>query len=324
MTGQSTSLWRRHAPLITVPDSHAIWATHCQYPTIYKLSPQRWWLFFTARDTWNRSMVMRADLDPSGGMRVLSVSSEPLIRAGAGAFSDVDGVGVMGVFDHAGQRFSLINDFRTLPNTTYSMRIRLIMGPDDSGQYAPNLQPNTLLGSDSNNASFYAAPYLLSGPEGFAMWYSYGTGWTMETTPYAEPHYDIRRVTSSDLHTWTSDRTPTIPCDPMRKESGHTRASILQSNHAYEMWYCTRGSYRDPDPTARNYHIGYARSTDGVYFDRADLEFGFSNPPRIGDWDAEMQCHPHVVQGDDGLDYMFYTGNDYGKFSLGYATRESV
>ena len=89
------------------------------------------------------------------------------------------------------------------------------------------------------------------------------------------------------------------------------------------MWYCTRGFYADPDPAARNYRIGYARSGNGERFQRADGEFGFANPPKPGDWDAEMQSHPHVVRGDDGKVYMFYTGNGYGRVSLGYATRVS-
>ncbi|MGH1355281.1 MAG: hypothetical protein ACRBBS_09405 [Thalassovita sp.] len=324
MSTQTSSLWHRHGPIITVPKGHPQWATHCQYPTVYKRSPRHWWLFFTARDALNRAMVMRADLDPTDGMRVRAVTAEPLLRAGIGAFSDVDGVGVMGVFDHAGQRYSLVNDFRTLPDTTYTMRIRLLPGPDDAGQYDPNARPRTLLGSKANDRSFYAAPCLLSGPKGFVMWYTCGVGWSLQTTPFAEPHYDIRRVTSPDLQAWTRDEGPAIPRHTAQGESGHTRPSVLQSGSDYEMWYCTRGFYTDPNPAARHYSIGYARSRDGVRFERADAEFAFANPPQPEEWDAHMQSHPQVVRCDDGQDYMFYTGNDYGRFSLGYATRVSI
>ena len=292
MSAQPTSRWHRQGPLITVPEGHPEWASHCQYPTVYKVSPTCWWLFFAARDWQNRSMVMRADLDPSDGMRVLRVTSEPLLRAGGGAFADVDGVAVMGVFDHDGQRYSLINDLRIRPDTTYTMRIRLLAGPDDTGRFDPDAQPRTLLGSEANDSSFHAAPCLIPGPGGLVMWFTNGVGWTIETKPYAEPHYDIRRATSPDLYTWTCDKGPTIPRHVAHGESGHTRPSVLRSARGYEMWYCTRGFYSDPDPAARHYHIGYARSQDGVRFDRADDAFGFANQPKSGDWDDQMQSHP--------------------------------
>lgn len=321
MSGPIASLWRRRGPLITVPEGHSLWSSHCQYPTVYKLSQRCWWLFFIARDKLNRGMVMRADLDPLDDMRVLALSPVPLLRPGSGAFSNVDGVGVMGVFDHAGQRYSLINDFRALPDTTYTMRIRLLVGPDDEGCFTSAAQPRTLLGSMENDRSLYAAPSLISEPEHFVMWYTHGLGWTLETAPYAEPHYDIRRAISPDLQTWTYDDGPTIPRNATFAESGHTRPSVIKTGSEYEMWYCTRGFYVDPNAAARHYRIGYARSKDGVRFDRADVEFGFSNPPQAGDWDDQMQSHPHVVQREDGQTIMFYTGNDYGRYALGYATR---
>ena len=118
---------------------------------------------------------------------------------------------------------------------------------------------------------------------------------------------------------WQISDTAAIPrCSP--NEAGLVRAWVLENADGYEMWFCSRGRYDDADSRARNYRLGYATSKDALTWSRNDALQTFVNPPKPGDWDAEMQCYPCVARYK-GDDYLFYCGNGYGVAGFGYAKR---
>ena len=73
------------------------------------------------------------------------------------------------------------------------------------------------------------------------------------------------------------------------------------------MWYVYRGN---------QYRIGYAHSSDGINWERADNLAGIDVSPE--GWDSKAISYPHVFQYKNHL-YMLYCGNDYGKEGLGLA-----
>ena len=87
------------------------------------------------------------------------------------------------------------------------------------------------------------------------------------------------------------------------------------------MWYNTRGKFSEKHPKLRQYRIGYATSRDGVDWTRRDNEHRFMENGNESDWDNEMQCYATVLKTEQGRDFMFYCGNDYGDGGIGYAVR---
>jgi hypothetical protein len=86
------------------------------------------------------------------------------------------------------------------------------------------------------------------------------------------------------------------------------------------MWFCSRDSndFRDGGGA---YRIGYARSPDGVTWERDDAFGGLDVAPE--GWDATMTAYPYVVRHADRL-LMFYNGNGFGRSGIGYAEWEGT
>jgi hypothetical protein len=66
------------------------------------------------------------------------------------------------------------------------------------------------------------------------------------------------------------------------------------------------------------YRLAYARSKDGVVWERDDAALGLERS--ASGWDSQMIAYPAVVEAR-GRTYLFYNGNDYGREGFGYAER---
>jgi hypothetical protein len=84
------------------------------------------------------------------------------------------------------------------------------------------------------------------------------------------------------------------------------------------MFFCYRYSlnFRGRD---KGYRIGYAVSDDLVNWVRDDIKAGIDISEE--GWDSEMISYPHVFELDSKI-YMFYLGNQVGRFGFGLAQLE--
>jgi hypothetical protein len=86
------------------------------------------------------------------------------------------------------------------------------------------------------------------------------------------------------------------------------------------MFYCYRYStnYRGKE---KGYRSGYAHSEDLNKWVRDDVNAGIDISE--DGWDSEMISYPHVFELD-GIIYMFYLGNQVGRFGFGLARLEGT
>ena len=82
------------------------------------------------------------------------------------------------------------------------------------------------------------------------------------------------------------------------------------------MFFCYRHAKDFRLNTRRSYRIGYAYSDDLIKWERDDSMVGIDVSKR--GWDSDMIAFPHVISLD-GKIYMFYTGNQFGKYGFGVA-----
>ena len=66
---------------------------------------------------------------------------------------------------------------------------------------------------------------------------------------------------------------------------------------------------------------GYATSLDGIDWTRQDNKHLFMENEKESEWDNEMQCYATVLKTEQGRQFMFYCGNNYGDGGIGYAVR---
>ena len=96
------------------------------------------------------------------------------------------------------------------------------------------------------------------------------------------------------------------------------RPWVIKDKGIYKMWFSTRGieNYRTKD--GRHYMIGYAESEDGDNWKRRPDKFSLDISE--DGWDSEMLEYASVLK-NNGIYYMLYNGNAFGKTGFGYAIK---
>jgi hypothetical protein len=149
------------------------------------------------------------------------------------------------------------------------------------------------------------------------MWYIFGQRWVRET-PTDEPDrvYKIAQATSDDGLIWHRNSGQTILPDVLGENECQALPSVAYHRGLYHMVFCYRHVHNFRTDPAKGYRLGYAMSEDGVSWRRDDAVLGLTGTP--GDWDADMQCYPHIFVHQDQL-YLLYNGNAFGKEGFGLA-----
>lgn len=166
-------------------------------------------------------------------------------------------------------------------------------------------------------------PFILSGPKirkfrnKMYLFYIAGRKWILDSGR-PEPVYKIRLAISDDGINWTKVNKDIIT-DKIEANEAQASPDVIFLNGMYHMFFCYRYSinYRGKE---NGYRIGYAYSDDAINWTRDDSKVGID----VSDegWDSEMLSYPHILELD-GKIYMFYLGNQVGKYGFGLAELET-
>lgn len=262
-------------------------------------------LYVATRDRAGRSWIARAELDLGGECpRVVAVDPEPVLRPGAlGAFDDA-GVTPSCLVRRGEDAHLYYTGWSRAVSVPFHLAIGLAVsrsgGPFERVSQAP------VLGRTAADPLMTASPHVLAdGYGGWRMWYVSCVRWTREAEGVRH-HYHLRHATSEDGIVWQTDGYVCVDFADER-EYAFSRPCVLRGDGGYEMWFSVRGDA---------YRLGYARSGDGLTWERRDADAGLT-PSETG-WDAEMVAYPHVVE-HAGRRLLLYNGNGYGASGVGSA-----
>ena len=182
---------------------------------------------------------------------------------------------------------------------------------------------------------------LRRGCNDYVMWYTAGEKYVhFGKRIRGIVHLGVAR--SQDGITWEKFKEPAIRArmeavDPY--EAVTSKPAVLHVDGIYHMWFSVYkmapgtipsadfetpnqgGGNAQPKPTTSEagYRIEYARSTDGIHWER------FADQPVLpltpSGFDSKNQSYPSIIEMGDQL-WMFYTGNDFGKTGIGLATMD--
>jgi hypothetical protein len=165
-------------------------------------------------------------------------------------------------------------------------------------------------------------PFILSGPkirkfnDLFYLFYIAGRKW-LENDGNPEPVYKIRMAYSDDGENWIKCNKDLIE-SRIEEDEAQASPDVFFKNGKYHMFFCYRYSlnFRGKE---KGYRIGYASSEDLSHWLRDDTKAGID----VSDqgWDSEMIAYPHVFEIDNKI-YMFYLGNQVGRYGFGLAELE--
>jgi hypothetical protein len=149
-------------------------------------------------------------------------------------------------------------------------------------------------------------PWVVQENGRFRMWYGSNVAWGAEKE---DMRHLIKYAESDDGVRWERKNIVAVDFD-FPGEYAMCKPCVLKSDSGYEMWFCSRGE---------KYRIRYARSADGITWDRHDDEVGID--VSASGWDSEMIEYPFVFD-HCGRRYMLYAGNGYGASGFGLAVLE--
>ncbi len=156
--------------------------------------------------------------------------------------------------------------------------------------------------------------------EVFHMWYIFGTSWKKygeNSSP--DRTYKIGHAISSDGIEWTKEEARQIIPDRLGVDESQALPTVIDIDGRHHMFFCYRQSFDFRKNKDRGYRVGHAYSDDLANWARDDETLALDGSP--GEWDADMQCYPHVFECDGNV-YLLYNGNEFGRYGFGIAVLE--
>jgi predicted GH43/DUF377 family glycosyl hydrolase len=267
-------------------------ASHAALPTVDGSQ-----LYFATRDAEGRSSIARASLDLSAETPVVgAIEAGPVLTPGPlGAFDDA-GVTPSCVVRRGDETLLYYTGWSLGVSVPFYLAIGLAVGHGDGPFERVSAAP--ILGRRDSDPFLTASPHVVVEDGCWRAWYVSGVRWTTE-----RHYYNLRHAESADGITWSDGRV----CVDFADDGEHafSRPCVLAADGGYEMWFAVRGDA---------YRLGYARSEDGLRWERDDAATALDGEG----WDAEMVAYPHVVD-HGGRRLLLYNGNGYGATGIGSA-----
>lgn len=165
-------------------------------------------------------------------------------------------------------------------------------------------------------------PFILSGPKirmynnKWYLFYIAGKKW-LKNEGKPEPVYQIRMATSNDGINWTKHNKNIIETK-LEEDECQASPDVFFYKNKYHMFFSYRYSigYRGKE---KGYRLGYASSDDLINWKRDDSKVGIDVSEE--GWDSEMISYSTVFELE-GKVYMFYLGNQVGRYGFGAAILE--
>lgn len=301
MTRRWEKLGRIYLP--AAEGRHPKLLSHAANPLPVHLDGDVFRIYFSGRDRENRSSVGAADIDIVR-QRIVREHREPFFEHGSEGSFYADGVSIGNCYTVDGVRYMLFMGWQAPRDGHWRGDIgRLIVSPDltlelnGEGPY---------LGTDTVDPVSLSYPWVMEMPEGgYRMWYGSTITWDAGN---GEMLHVIHHAVSADGQSWKREGLA-VPYELGRAQAFSRPTVVPDGKGGYQMWFSYRGG-------GDKYGIGYAVSNDGLAWRLALDEAGISVAE--DGWDSEMIEYPFVFD-HQGVRYMLYNGNGYGRTGFGLA-----
>jgi len=280
--------------------------THASAPVAVSVNDSLYRIYFTTRDGRNRSHVGYLELDIRRPAEILRVSEEPVLRPGPlGCFDDY-GVYASSVLEHDGKLFMYYIGWSPGQRGPLFYSSIGLASSDDRGNTFRKISVAPILARSEYDPCLVTAPFVMVENGVWRMWYVSGFKWE-EDEDGLHSYYHVKYAESKDGVQW--ERNGLVCIDLRHGERNIARPCVVKEDGTYKMWY----SYNK----GTGYRIGHAESPDGYVWTRLDDKPGIDVSE--SGWDSKALAYPWVFT-HEGVKYMLYNGNGFGRDGFGLAT----
>ncbi len=307
--------WKKLKRLF-VTEGQAEWMlSHASNPFVETLPDEKWLVYFSSRDSLNRSHIVAIIINPYKDYKIEALSPRPILSPGHIGLFDDSGASMGCLIHKEGKRYLYYLGWNLRVTVPWQNSIGLAISEVFDSQGFPIFEkysPAPLLDRSKEDPYSLSYPIILRDAEMYKMWYGSNLNWGKRIE---EMHHVIKYAESIDGVIWKREGKIAIETI-YPSEYAISRPCVIKENNMYKMWYSYRGR-----GTIQTYRIGYAESLDGIHWVRKDDLVGI-DVSETG-WDSEMICYPYVFDWR-GERYMLYNGNQYGKTGFGLAILEKT
>jgi len=304
--------WRKLGRIFYSKGQRKFTASHASCPQAVHREGNIFRIWFAPRDARNRSYCAWLDIDIANLTKILRLGEQPALAPGGLSAFDEQGAMFSWFVAHAGESRIYYTGWNIGDTVPFRNAIGVAAASRDGDGFV-RAAPGPVLDRSPWDPHFVGNPCVLVAAGAWHLWYLSGTAWTPggDTAP-ARASYNIRHALSPDGLRWTPDPEPAIDfAHP--GELAIARPSVRFAEGLFRMHYSWRGD-------GYGYRVGYAESSDGAHWRRADDEAG---PEPAGEgWDSQMVAYPQVFE-HDGQTYMLYCGNGFSAAGFGLAVLEN-
>ena len=296
--------WEKKGFIFNV-DGTKEWALeYASIPFVDKINDNKYRIYFSSRNSLNRSSVGYFEWDVNEPKKISNVSEQPILEPGKlGTFDDT-GVMATSIVNYNNKKYLYYVGWNQPKTVPFRWSIGLAISHNNGATFE-RFSDGPIVDRNPIDPYFASSPSVILDGDVWRMYYISGTGWKKINDEDICP-YNIRYAESKDGINWI--RNGTISVDfKNSNENKVARANVFKENDIYKMFYCY---------AINEYHIGYAESKDGIKFDRKDHLAGIESSSE--GWDSKMIEYPFVLKHNDRK-FLFYNGNEYGQSGIGYA-----
>jgi predicted GH43/DUF377 family glycosyl hydrolase len=294
-------LGRVYAPDGSKPWMHAYAAN----PVAEWMHDDRFRVYFSSRDTRNRSSISFVEIDLHDPRTILREADEPVLAPGEPGMFDDSGASIGCIVEVGQQRYLYYMGWHLTVVVPWQNALGLAIS-DGHGQPFHRVSRFPVVELNEIDPYTISYPWVALEDGRFRMWYGSNTAWGAEKR---DMRHLIKYAESDDGRRWDRAGTVAIGLD-LPGEYAICKPSVVRERDGYRMWFCSRGE---------SYRIWEAVSPDGVVWTRRDAApaLDVSNEG----WDSEMVEYPFVFD-HRGSRYMLYAGNGFGRTGFGLAVFE--
>lgn len=267
-------------------------------------------ILVSTRDELNRSSTGSFDAALEGDrFELLSSLRGPHFGPGVRGAFDADGVTMSQVLRHDGRLYGFYLGWTVLKHVPFANFIGVCVS-DDDGDWFTRLQPHPIVGRTRDTPFSTGYPCVRRVGAAWRMWFGNHRRWGDDGL---DMEHVISTATGSGFQDWSIEPTPSIDVDRTDPEEfAVSRPCVVREpDGSYANWFAVR---------APGYRLGFARSRDGVSWQRCDGSVGFVG--ERGAWEARERTYPWVFD-HGGRRYMLYNGDGYGRTGFGIAVLEA-
>jgi hypothetical protein len=297
-------IWKSLGLLFDVQSKYEWMNSHAALPTVIKISNEYFRIFFSTRDTSNRSHATFVDLNFqhwNPGKKIIHTQKKPTFSPGKIGFFDDCGVTVSTFLTTKSGMYAYYLGWAQKSTTPFSNEIGI--AAVDKNYNFSRIQNLPIYGRTEEEPLTFGYPTILKFNNKISMYYDGIKEWNPQNPSMYK--FNLREAILNKKNKWIYSNKELIKLKS--NERAITRPAFMILGKKLIMIYSL-------DVAGKYEFAAACKNKEGKWIRLRNFTFINSGY----EWDSIDNCYPSIFESNNEF-YMLYNGNGYGKSGFGIA-----